>query len=72
MGATTKTYAAITANNLNYLISGTGKFKKYKSMGPMGHVTLGHKFGIAQLPFMRMDPMIAMKQKDMFVSHFLK
>jgi NADH dehydrogenase FAD-containing subunit len=48
------------------------KLKPYKpTSGPMGFITIGRKKGIGQLPFGRMDFMIAMKQKDMFVSRFL-
>jgi hypothetical protein len=39
--------------------------------GTVGYVTLGRKAGIVQLPFVRLDPLIATKQKDMYVSRYL-
>jgi hypothetical protein len=36
--------------------------------GTVGLVTLGRRAGIVQLPFLRVEPLIATKQKDMYVS----
>ncbi len=72
LGAIANMHAKLIAGNLNNLINNIGKLKEHKAMPAMGFITLGHKKGIAQLPFMRMDPMIAIKQKDLFVSMYLK
>jgi NADH dehydrogenase FAD-containing subunit len=71
LGAFAARQAKLTAKNISALLEGR-PLKAFKAMtGTIGLVTLGRKAGIVQLPFARFDPLIAMKQKDLFVSRYL-
>jgi NADH dehydrogenase FAD-containing subunit len=71
LGAFAARQAKLTAKNISALLEGR-PLKAFKPMtGTIGLVTLGRKAGIVQLPFARFDPLIAMKQKDLFVSRYL-
>ena len=71
LGAFAARQAKLTAKNISALLEGR-PLKAFKPMtGTVGLVTLGRKGGIAQLPFGRFDPLIATKQKDLFVSRYL-
>ncbi len=71
LGAFAARQAKLTAKNISALLEGR-PLKAFKPMtGTVGLVTLGRKAGIVQLPFARFDPLIAMKQKDLFVSRYL-
>ena len=59
-------------NAMTWLKNPNAKLKVYAPAKPMGVVTLGRNSGVAQLPFGRFDPIANMKQKDMFVSMYLK
>jgi apoptosis-inducing factor 2 len=72
LGAFAVRQAKTCAKNIVCLISGKG-LKKYSPVkGPMGFITLGKKRGIAQLPFGRADFLIGIKQRDLFVTMYLK
>ena len=72
LGATGATQAGVAVANIVVLRSGdAGNLKTYTPAKPIGFVTFGTRGGIAQLPFGRLDFMVAMKQKDMFVSRYL-
>jgi NADH dehydrogenase FAD-containing subunit len=72
LGAFATSQARRAAGNLVSLMTDR-PMKPYRPItGPMGFVTLGRKAGIAQFPFGRLDVMIAMKQKDMLTSMYLK
>jgi NADH dehydrogenase FAD-containing subunit len=71
LGAFAARQAKLTARNIAALLENR-PLKAFKPMtGTIGLVTLGKKGGIAQLPFGRFDPLIATKQKDLFVSRYL-
>jgi NADH dehydrogenase FAD-containing subunit len=71
LGAFAARQAKLTAQNISALLDGR-PLKAFKPMtGTIGLVTLGRKGGIVQLPFARFDPLIALKQKDLFVSRYL-
>jgi apoptosis-inducing factor 2 len=71
LGAFAARQAKLTAKNMSALLENR-PLKAFKPMtGTIGLVTLGRKGGIVQLPFARFDPLIAMKQKDLFVSRYL-
>jgi len=71
LGAFAARQAKLTAKNISALLEGR-PLEAFKPMtGTVGLVTLGRKGGIVQLPFARFDPLIAMKQKDLFVSRYL-
>lgn len=72
LGAIASMQAVLTAKNIQALLIDR-PLRSYKPMsGPLGFITLGKKAGIAQFPFGRIDLMIAVKQKDMFSSMYLK
>lgn len=71
LGAFAARQAKLTARNISALLEGR-PLKAFRPMtGTVGLVTLGRKGGIVHLPFGRFDPLIAMKQKDLFVSRYL-
>ena len=72
LGASARVHANTAAKNLiAFLKSPDARLKSYAPAKPMGLVTFGRRGGAAQLPFGRFDPMVAMKQKDMFVEMYL-
>jgi NADH dehydrogenase FAD-containing subunit len=71
LGAFAARQAKLTAQNVSALLEGR-PLKAFRPItGTVGYVTLGRKAGIVQLPFVRFDPLIATKQKDMYVSRYL-
>jgi NADH dehydrogenase FAD-containing subunit len=73
LGANAMSHAAVVAKNIIALQNNPhASLRRYKAAKPMGFVTLGPKAGIGQMPFGRMDFLISMKQKDLFLSMFLK
>ena len=62
--------ARLTARNLNSLLRDQDLRPYRPTKGAMGFVTLGRGAGIAQLPVGRFDPLVRMKQKDLFLSRF--
>ncbi len=65
--------AALTAKNINSLIKdSSATLKPYKPSKPLSFIPIGKRSGAVQLPFGHPHFMIAMKQKDLFVSKFLK
>jgi NADH dehydrogenase FAD-containing subunit len=72
LGAFAHNHAKVAAKNVAALLAGkSNKVKSYKASAPIGFVTLGPSDGIAQLPPFRLDFMIKIKQKDLFISQFL-
>lgn len=72
LAATGGRQAALAVKNIAKLLRGkSGSLGSYKPSPPMGFVTLGRKAGIAQLPFGRLDFLVAIKQRDMMVSRTL-
>ena len=71
LGAFAARQAKLTARNISALLEGRPLKTLEPMTGTVGLVTLGKKGGIAQLPFGRFDPLIAMKQKDLFISRYL-
>ena len=66
-------HADLTARNLLALINDSNAtLKPYKPKKPGFMVPIGKKLGIVQLPFGHPHFMIALKQKDMFASMYLK
>jgi NADH dehydrogenase FAD-containing subunit len=73
LAATGKLQARVVAANILALRRDpAARLRAYRPWGPLGFVTVGPERGIVQLPFGRMDPLIAAKQKDLFVSSFLE
>ena len=71
LGAFAARQAKLTARNISALLEAR-PLKAFRPItGTVGFVTLGRKAGIVQLPFVRLDPLIATKQKDMYVSRDL-
>jgi NADH dehydrogenase FAD-containing subunit len=71
LGAFAARQAKLTAKNVSALLE-RRPLKAFRPItGTVGYVTLGRKAGIVQLPFGRVDPLIATKQKDMYVSRYL-
>ena len=65
--------SGVAATNCSAVLESTHRrLRTYKPAKPVGFVTLGHKSGIYQLPMGRIDFLIAVKQKDLFVSWYLK
>jgi NADH dehydrogenase FAD-containing subunit len=72
LGAFAHNHAKVAAKNVAALLADkSNKVKSYKASAPIGFVTLGPSDGIAQLPPFRLDFMIKIKQKDLFISQFL-
>lgn len=71
LGATAKVQAARAADNLIALGKGTGRLRRYRPSRPLGFVTLGRNAGIAELPCIRFDPLIILKQRDLMIDWFL-
>ncbi len=71
LGATAKIQAARAADNVIALREGRGRLKSYRPSKPMGFVTLGGDAGIAELPWIRFDPLILIKQRDLMIDWFL-
>lgn len=71
LGATAKIQAAKAADNVISLRRGRSRLKRYRPSKPMGFVTLGRHAGIAKLPCIRFDPLIIIKQRDLFIRWFL-
>lgn len=70
-GAFASLQAKLTVNNIQKLLKDPdAPLKSYKAHSPGGLITLGPKLGAAQLPFGYPHFMVALKQKDMFVSRF--
>jgi NADH dehydrogenase FAD-containing subunit len=65
--------AKLTAKNiLTLLKKPKATLKVYKSKAAGGMVTLGRKKGAVQIPFGHPHGMIALKQKDLLASMYLK
>ena len=72
IGALAGMQADLTAKNIKSLIENpSAKLKIYKPSKPMSFIPIGTKSGAVQLPFGHPHFMIAIKQKDLFVSRTL-
>ncbi len=73
MGALAGMQADLTAKNILKLLKDPeAALKPYKPGKTMGFIPVGKKKGAVQLPFGHPHFMIAMKQKDLFASMYLK
>lgn len=73
LGALASIQANLTAKNILSLIKNPeARLKPYKPGKTMGFIPIGQKSGAVQLPFGHPHFMIAMKQKDLFASMYLK
>jgi len=73
LGALALKHAALMGKNINLLITNPdAKLKSYKPSKPFGMITIGKKQGAVQLSFAHPHFLIAIKQKDLFVSKVLK
>ena len=73
IGALAARQAKLTAKNLQRLIADpNASIKAYKPSAPLGLVTIGPKYGAVKVPFGHPHFLAAIKQKDFFVSTYLK
>ena len=73
LGALAGMQADLTAKNILKLLNDPeAVLKPYKPSKTMGFIPVGQKAGAVQLPFGHPHFMIAMKQKDLFASMYLK
>lgn len=73
LGALAAQQAAVVVKNIKAILKGSGsKLKVYPPSKPISLIPVGKKKGAVQLPFGFPHFMISIKQKDLFVSKFLK
>ncbi|HBD93480.1 MAG: hypothetical protein A2015_09750 [Spirochaetes bacterium GWF1_31_7] len=72
LGAFAKLQAENIVSNMKRILNNKKTVPYKPTTGNMGFITLGKKSGIAILPKLRLDLMIIIKQKDLFLSMYFK
>jgi NADH dehydrogenase FAD-containing subunit len=72
LAATARGQAIVVVKNVMALLADSrATLHRYRAAKPMSFVTLGLKAGIAQTPFGRLDFLVGLKQKDLFLSKYM-